>query len=243
LRSNKLYHHGTYSSRMKLPHAPTSITGFFLYRAPDLEREIDIEVFNDPTGRVMFTTYSGGRQTHTVKKQLPFDPTAGYHTYAFRYDAGLARFVVDGKVMQTWKTGVPKGSMYLYTNLWFPSWLDGRSRSWTPTCTSIGPASTIARVAGKPAVPGSGGPFFFGGSTRTATLRSPLIGADQDLGPRGAASWATAVRGRGRRRAGRGRWPRLRTSGAAGSTLGVGGGQGIDSGRPRGLETKRSRFG
>ena len=53
---------------MKLPHAPTSITGFFLYRAPDLEREIDIEVFNDPTGRVMFTTYSGGRQTHTVKK-------------------------------------------------------------------------------------------------------------------------------------------------------------------------------
>ena len=126
MRSNKLYHHGTYSSRMKLPHAPTSITGFFLYRAPDLEREIDIEVFNDPTGRVMFTTYSGGRQTHTVKKQLPFDPTAGYRTYAFRYDAGLARFVVDGKVMQTWKTGVPKGSMYLYTNLWFPSWLDGK---------------------------------------------------------------------------------------------------------------------
>ena len=34
--------------------------------------------------------------------------------------------MVDGKVMQTWKTGVPKGSMYLYTNLWFPSWLDGK---------------------------------------------------------------------------------------------------------------------
>jgi endo-1,3-1,4-beta-glycanase ExoK len=126
LQSNELYHHGTYSSRMKLPNAPSSITGFFLYRAPDLESEIDIEIFNDSRGRVMFTTYSGGRQTHTVKKQLPFDPTAGYHTYAFRYDAGLTRFTVDGKVMQTWKTGVPKGSMYLCTNLWFPSWLDGR---------------------------------------------------------------------------------------------------------------------
>jgi beta-glucanase (GH16 family) len=126
LQSNELYHHGTYSSRMKLPHAPSSITGFFLYRAPDHEREIDIEVFNDSTGRVMFTTYSAGRQTHTVTKQLPFDPTAGYHTYAFRYDAGLARFMVDGKVMQTWKTGVPKGSMYLYTNLWFPTWLGGK---------------------------------------------------------------------------------------------------------------------
>ncbi len=126
IRSNELYHHGANSSRMKLPHAPSSITGFFLYRAPDLEREIDIEVFNDRSGRILFTTYSGGRQTHTVTKHLPFDPTAGYHTYAFRYDAGLARFVVDGKVMRTWKTGVPKGSMYLYTNLWFPTWLDGK---------------------------------------------------------------------------------------------------------------------
>jgi endo-1,3-1,4-beta-glycanase ExoK len=126
IRSNELYHHGAYSSRMKLPHAPSSITGFFLYRAPDQEREIDIEVFNDRSGRIMFTTYAGGRQTHTVTKRLPFDPTAGYHAYAFRYDAGLARFVVDGKVMQTWRTGVPKGSMYLLTNLWFPNWLDGK---------------------------------------------------------------------------------------------------------------------
>jgi hypothetical protein len=34
--------------------------------------------------------------------------------------------VVDGKVMQTWKTGVPRGSMYLSTNRWCPSWLDGK---------------------------------------------------------------------------------------------------------------------
>lgn len=126
LRSNELYYRGNYSTRMKLPHAPSSITGFFLYRPPDHEREIDIEIYNDSSRRIMFTTYSGGRQTHTVTKQLPFDPTADYHTYAFRYDEGLARFVVDGNVMQTWKTGVPKGSMYLYTNLWFPNWLDGR---------------------------------------------------------------------------------------------------------------------
>ncbi len=125
IRSDELYRHGTYSTSMKLPHAPSSITGFFLYRPPDQDREIDIEVFNDSTRRVMFTTYSNGRQTHTVTKQLPFDPTAGYHTYAFRYDAGLARFTVDGKVMQTWKTGVPRGSMNLYTNLWFPTWLKG----------------------------------------------------------------------------------------------------------------------
>ena len=126
LRSNELYYHGAYATRMKLPHAPSSITGFFLYRAPDQEREIDIEVFNDSSRRILFTTYARGRQTHTVTKQLPFDPTAGYHTYAFRYEAGQARFYVDGRLMQTWTTGVPTGSMYLYTNLWFPNWLDGK---------------------------------------------------------------------------------------------------------------------
>jgi len=126
IRSNELYHHGTYSTRMQLPRAPSSITGFFLYRPPDHEREIDVEIYNDSSGRVMFTTYSNGRQTHTVTKRLPFDPTAGYHTYSFRYGDNFARFFVDGQAMQTWKTGVPKGSMHLYTNLWFPNWLDGR---------------------------------------------------------------------------------------------------------------------
>lgn len=126
LRSKELYHHGAYATRMKLPHAPTSITGFFIYRPPDYAREIDIELYNDSSRRIMFTTYARGRQTHTTTKQLPFDPTAGYHTYAFRYEAGLARFLVDGRVMQTWTKGVPTGSMYLYTNLWFPTWLEGR---------------------------------------------------------------------------------------------------------------------
>jgi beta-glucanase (GH16 family) len=126
LRSNELYHHGKYSARMKLPHAPSFITGFFLYRPPDYEREIDIEIYNDSSRRVMFTTYAGGRRTHTVTKKLPFDPTAGYHTYAFRYGPNAVRFYVDGRRMKTWTTGVPSRSMYLYTNLWFPTWLDGR---------------------------------------------------------------------------------------------------------------------
>ena len=61
-----------------------------------------------------------------MTKRLLFDPTAGYHTYAFRYKAGLARIMVDGRAMQTWKSGVPKVSMNPCTNLWFPTWLDGK---------------------------------------------------------------------------------------------------------------------
>ncbi len=135
LQSNELYHYGTYSSRMKLPHAPSSITGFFLYRAPDHEREIDIEVFNDSTGRVMFTTYSAGRQTHTATKQLPFDPTAGYHTHAFRYDAGLPGSWSTARSCRPGRPAYPRDRCTsTRTSSSRPGWA-GRSRSWTPTCT------------------------------------------------------------------------------------------------------------
>ena len=44
---------------MKVANAPSSLTAFFLYKAPDYVSELDIEIFNDTTRRVMFTTYSG----------------------------------------------------------------------------------------------------------------------------------------------------------------------------------------
>lgn len=58
--TNSLKGYGSYSTRMRLPYAPSSITGFFLYKSPDYESEIDIEVYNDSTRRIMFTTYAGG---------------------------------------------------------------------------------------------------------------------------------------------------------------------------------------
>jgi hypothetical protein len=35
------------------------------------------------------------------------------------------RFLVDGVERQSWTTGVPRSSMYLHVNVWFPSWLPG----------------------------------------------------------------------------------------------------------------------
>jgi beta-glucanase (GH16 family) len=82
---------------MKLPNAPSSITGFLLYKVPDYESEVDIEVFNDSTRRIMFTTYAGGRETHNVTKSLPFDPTTGFHEYRFVYAPGSVTFYADGQ--------------------------------------------------------------------------------------------------------------------------------------------------
>jgi beta-glucanase (GH16 family) len=144
LRSVSLYRFGAFRARMKVANAPSSLTAFFLYKAPDYQSEIDIEIFNDSTRRVMFTTYSGGAQTNTITKLLPFDATADYHVYAIEHATGSARFLVDGVVMQSWSKGITKSAMYVYVNAWFPSWLGGE-RPATDRVTSVDWVEHIGR--------------------------------------------------------------------------------------------------
>jgi hypothetical protein len=125
IESVGLYGPGFYAARIKTPNAPSSITGFFLYYPPDLESEIDIEIYNDPSGKILFTTYAGGEQTHTETMELPFDPTEDFHDYAFFYDENSTTFYVDGEPMKEYEGGLPGERMKLYVNSWFPTWLDG----------------------------------------------------------------------------------------------------------------------
>lgn len=125
IHSTETYTSGVARARMQVADAPSSITGFFLYAAPDYASEIDIEVFNDPSGTVMFSTYAGGRQTHTETQALGFDPTAALHDYEIAWGNGRVTFTVDGVVLRTWTTGVTKLPMNLFANAWFPAWLDG----------------------------------------------------------------------------------------------------------------------
>ncbi len=125
IQSKNLHGPGFYAARIKVPDAPSSITGFFLYEPPDLESEIDIEIYNDPSGKVLFTTYAGGKQTHTETLQLPFDPTEGFHDYAFFYNQDSITFYVDGEPMKEYEGGLPNKPMRLYVNSWYPTWLSG----------------------------------------------------------------------------------------------------------------------
>jgi beta-glucanase (GH16 family) len=129
MRTRSLYRFGTYRARLKLADAPSSLTAFFLYRAPDYQQEIDIELFNDSSGRVMLSTYSGGSQTNTVTLPLGFDPTADFHVYEIDYGPGSVGFRVDGTLLQNWTSRLPRSSMFLYLNAWFPSWLAGQAPS------------------------------------------------------------------------------------------------------------------
>jgi hypothetical protein len=126
IESTDLYGPGFYAARIKVPDAPSSITGFFLYEPPDFESEIDIEIYNDPSGKILFTTYANGEQTHTETRDLPFDPTKGFHDYAFYYDEESVTFYVDGEPVQEFEGGLPDERMKLYVNSWFPNWLAGK---------------------------------------------------------------------------------------------------------------------
>jgi endo-1,3-1,4-beta-glycanase ExoK len=120
------YGTGTYAARMRTPVAPGSISAFFLYQGvAGGNDELDIEIFNDGTRRIMFTTWVAGKETNNVIRTLPFDPAAGLHDYAIEWSAKLVRFRVDGMVMQEFKRGIPKNAMFVMANTWWPTWLTG----------------------------------------------------------------------------------------------------------------------
>jgi beta-glucanase (GH16 family) len=125
VRSSAAYRSGSFEARIRVARAPSSLTGFFLYAPPDLASEIDIEILDDPTGTVLFTTYAGGRETHHERRALGFDATAAAHDYRIDWSSGTAAFAVDGQVLRRWKGGIPTAPMNLYLNAWFPTWLDG----------------------------------------------------------------------------------------------------------------------
>ncbi len=116
IASKELYTYGNYSARIKVPDARSSITGFFLYKEPDFEKEIDIEIFNDSSGRIMFTTYAGGEETNNVQKNLSFDPTEDFHEYRFDFYPAQAEFYVDGELLHRFTEGLPEDPMRLYVN-------------------------------------------------------------------------------------------------------------------------------
>ncbi|HEX8395333.1 MAG TPA: glycoside hydrolase family 16 protein [Longimicrobium sp.] len=125
LRSAQQFGYGSYAARMRTPRAPGSISAFFLYQGGSTSDEIDIELPNDGSRTVMFTTWVAGKQTHTVTLPLPFDPAAEFHEYRIDWAKGSVSFLVDGVPMLRRTRGVPRNPMYVMANAWWPVWMSG----------------------------------------------------------------------------------------------------------------------
>jgi hypothetical protein len=137
IRSTEKFGYGSYTARMRTPLAPGTLSAFFLYEGgSDVADEIDIEIYNDGSRRVLFTTWVAGRQTNTVTQVLPFDPADGFHDYRIDRSRREVRFTVDGVEMQRWRRGVPQNAMYVMANAWWPVWLEGPALE-TPVAVQI----------------------------------------------------------------------------------------------------------
>lgn len=123
--TKELQKFGAFEIRMKLPLAPTSITGFFLYTAPDYFFEVDIELHNESDGTLLLTTYSDGKKNNEYVGKVSFDPTNEFHNYRIEYYEDSVKFYIDNKFIKGWSEGFPKGDMNLMLNSWYPNWLAG----------------------------------------------------------------------------------------------------------------------
>ena len=123
--TRSLFRSGRFTTRLRVPDAPGSLSALFLYAPPDYGQELDIEIFNERSGRVWVTAYAGGRQTQHAELDLGFDPTAAFHTYEIEWSRKEVAFSADGRVLQRWRSGVPRNTMRLYLNAWWPVWLSG----------------------------------------------------------------------------------------------------------------------
>jgi len=123
IRSIDLVGYGTYTASMRTPLSPGSITAFFLYEARYLSDEIDIEIYNDGSKRVLLTTWVRGRRTGNVSTTLPSDPTTGFHEYVIDWSSSSVRFYVDGAMIWEFRSKLPRNAMHLMANTWWPTWL------------------------------------------------------------------------------------------------------------------------
>ncbi|MEK4029913.1 glycoside hydrolase family 16 protein [Pseudobacillus sp. FSL P4-0506] len=124
IRTRNTFQYGQFEAAIKVAHASGSITGFFLYAPPDLHHEIDIEIFNEPESKALFTIYQDGRVAKQQEYTLPFDPTEEFHDYRMDILPEETRFLIDGKVVQSWEGNFSSSPMQLMINSWYPSWLD-----------------------------------------------------------------------------------------------------------------------
>ncbi|XQY93036.1 glycoside hydrolase family 16 protein [Metabacillus sp. HB246100] len=123
VRTKKLLEHGAFETTIKVAHQPGSITGFFLYAPPDYYHEIDIEIYNDSSGTILFTAYKDGEEAEQIRQKLPFDPTENFHVYRFEMYRDGAAFYVEGELFQTFEEDYSTAPMQLMINSWYPTWV------------------------------------------------------------------------------------------------------------------------
>lgn len=130
ISSLSTYTYGTFRTSMKCPALPGTISTIFTYQGVDYGDEIDMEIWNDGSKKVMFTLWKyetsivTGRAVYTNTILMDFDPSQDFHEYRIDYYPGEISWYIDGilKDRVTDQAYFPSHPMYLFINTWWPNW-------------------------------------------------------------------------------------------------------------------------
>lgn len=121
------YKYGSYRASIKTPLLlPGTYTTFFLYEGTNLD-EIDIEIWNDGTGRVDFNTWVKGVQKFSSQVTLAFNPGLQFHEYRIDYYPNEVSFWIDNVKLRSTTdiTQIPTTMSNIYISGWWPKWMTG----------------------------------------------------------------------------------------------------------------------
>lgn len=121
------YRHGRFRCRLRTARARGSLSAFFLYERAPGERndEVDVEIPNDGSGRVLLTTWADGVRTNHRAVDAGFDPSEAFHAYEIEVRDGHVALRIDGAEAARWTDGLPTRPMRLHLSAWWPRWLAG----------------------------------------------------------------------------------------------------------------------
>ena len=160
-QSKNTYGYGTYSASIKANLAPGSLAAFFTYVSySGGYSEIDIQ-FEKKDGKYYAYFENAVNDVQSIYRyQLPFDPGAAYHTYAFRWSKGRIDFYVDdmSRPVYTSTSNVPDKPGYVLFNNWVSKYSSASSGTsylyvdWVSVSTSSASPTPTPTPTPKPTI-------------------------------------------------------------------------------------------
>jgi endo-1,3-1,4-beta-glycanase ExoK len=143
------YLYGYFETRLRMPRGNGLVAAFFTFDRPgqiETRQEIDMELTGCDPRRIELV-YHVGADAHLQVVRLPFDASAGFHSYGFDWRADRIDWYVDNRRVHTsrgGRVGELRQPQRIFASLWnserMPRWLgviDPAEAPWTMTVNCI----------------------------------------------------------------------------------------------------------
>ena len=127
-RSKNSYLYGRFEVRMKSFQKSGALSTFFTYHdTPNADQwnEIDVEILGRYNNEVQFNAITPYQTNHKRHEFLDFNPSMGYHTYAFEWTPDYVAYFVDDKEVYRQTDDFIKTLIHaqkIMMNVWIPAW-------------------------------------------------------------------------------------------------------------------------